>query len=204
MTETLTSAAFGVGLVAGLANTVGIVANAFADSDYYPPGERDWTYYSLWGLSHVLNAAILGVAVGQFRAVTLPLPVVVLAFVCFVVGFAVAVFAGLDLGLEETQGVPGELRTDGWYRFSRNPQYVGYVLATVAFPVWTGTPLTVPLCGIYLCWWFLFPFAEEPWLREQYGEAYDRYAERVPRFVGRHTLRALLGRDDRESAPSRS
>jgi ABC-2 type transport system ATP-binding protein len=23
---------------------------------------------------------------------------------------------------------------------------------------------------VYLCWWLCFPLAEEPWLREQYGE----------------------------------
>lgn len=194
MESTLTWAAFAVGLVAGLANTVGILASAFGDGDYYPPGERDWRYYSLWGLSHLVNAAILVVAAGQWRAVAVPLPVTAAAFVAFVVGFAVAVLAGLDLGTEETQGLTGELRTDGWYRYSRNPQYVGYALATVAFPVWTGTPLTVPLCGIYLVWWLVFPLAEEPWLSEQYGEAYDRYAERVPRFVGRHTLRAISDR----------
>ena len=128
----------------------------------------------------------------------------VLGILAIVVGFAVAALAGLDLGVEETQGLPGELRTDGWYRFSRNPQYVGYLLATVAFPVWTGAPLVAPLCGIYVVWWLCFPLAEEPWLREQYGAAYERYAGRVPRFVGRQTLRAMLGRDDGESSPSRS
>jgi len=85
------------------------------------------------------------------------------------------------------------LRTGGWYRYSRNPQYVGYILATVAFPVWTGAPLTVPLCGLYLVWWLSFPLAEEPWLHEQYGRAYEGYAEDVPRFVGRQTIAALAG-----------
>jgi len=204
MVETLTWIAFGVGLVAGLANTVGVLASAFGDSDYYPAGERDWRYYSLWGLSHTLNVAILVVAVGQWRTVVLPAPMVAGAAVLFVVGFAVAVLAGLDLGVDETQGLTGALRTGGWYRYSRNPQYVGYLLATVTVPVWTGAPLAAPLCGIYVVWWFCFPLAEEPWLREQYGAAYVRYAERVPRFVGRHTLRALLGVDDGESSPSRS
>jgi protein-S-isoprenylcysteine O-methyltransferase Ste14 len=194
MTTTLTWAVFGVGLAAALANSVGIVASVFGESEYYPTGARDGTYYAFWGLTHVLNAALVGVAVLQWRVVEPSMPVTVAVLALFLVGFAVAVLAGLDLGVEETQGMPGELRTGGWYRFSRNPQYVGYVLATVTFPVWTGAPLTVPLCGVYLFWWFLFPLAEEPWLREQYGEAYERYAERVPRFVGRQTVRELLDR----------
>ncbi len=47
------------------------------------------------------------------------------------------------------------------------------------------------LCALYATWWLVMPFAEEPWLREQYGEAYEQYAARVPRFVGRGTIRAL-------------
>jgi len=203
MAATLTWVLFGVGLVAALANSVGIVASVLGWSDYYPVGARDWTYYTFWGLSHVLNGVLVAVAVLQWQSVDLPTPVTVAASGCFLVGFAVAVLAGLDLGVEETQGLPGELRTDGWYRFSRNPQYVGYALATVTFPVWTGAPLTVPLCGVYLCWWVLFPFAEEPWLSEQYGAAYDRYAQRVPRFLGGHTVRVLLGRSD-DALPEQS
>jgi protein-S-isoprenylcysteine O-methyltransferase Ste14 len=194
MSPTLTWVVFGVGLAAALANSVGIVASVLGRSDYYPVGARDWSYYAFWGLTHLLNGALVGVAALQWRVVELPTSVTATALGCFFVGFTVAVLAGLDLGVEETQGLPGELRTDGWYRFSRNPQYVGYVLATVTFPVWTGAPLSVPLCGAYLCWWFLFPLAEEPWLRDRYGEAYDQYAQRVPRFVGRHTVRALVGR----------
>lgn len=30
----------------------------------------------------------------------------------------------------------------------------------------------------------LFPFTEEPWLREQYGDDYEEYCERTPRFIG--------------------
>jgi protein-S-isoprenylcysteine O-methyltransferase Ste14 len=194
MVESVLWAVFGVGLAAGLANSAGVLASAFGGSDYYPVGSRDWTYYAFWGSSHALNLGLVAAAALGWRSVAFPLPVVVAAFATFVVGFAVAVSAGLDLGVAETQGLAGELRTGGWYRYSRNPQYVGYLLATVTYPVWTGAPLSVPLCGVYLCWWLVFPLAEEPWLREQYGEAYERYAGEVPRFVGRRTVRALLDR----------
>ncbi|MDH3622522.1 MAG: hypothetical protein OES69_13780 [Myxococcales bacterium] len=36
-----------------------------------------------------------------------------------------------------------------------------------------------------MAWFALTPFTEEPWLRKQYGEAYDAYCQRVPRFLGR-------------------
>jgi protein-S-isoprenylcysteine O-methyltransferase Ste14 len=189
-------AVFGVSLVAGLANTVGILASAVGHSDYYPPGGRDWTYYALWGLSHAVNGAILVLTYLQFGTLAIPPAVSAGAFLFVVLGFAIATAAGFDLGVDRTTGLEGALRTDGWYRYSRNPQYVGYVLATIAFPLWSGAPLSLPLLGIYLVWWLAFPHAEERWLCEQHGEAYEAYAERVPRFVGRHTLRKLLGRNE--------
>lgn len=194
-------AVFGVGLAAGLANTVGILASAAGYSDYYPPGGRDWTYYALWGLSHTVNGAILVLTYLQFGTLPLPGPVSAGAFLLVVLGFAIATAAGFDLGVDRTTGLEGPLRTDGWYRYSRNPQYVGYVLATVAFPVWSGARLTLPLLGIYLVWWLAFPHAEERWLRERHGAAYDTYAERVPRFVGRHTVHELLGRNEGVTTP---
>jgi hypothetical protein len=38
----------------------------------------------------------------------------------------------------------------------------------------------------------LLPLAEEPFLREQFGETDERDREEVPRFVGRRTVRELL------------
>ncbi|ELZ24828.1 hypothetical protein C475_11345 [Halosimplex carlsbadense 2-9-1] len=184
-------ALFAVGLVAGLANTVGIVASALGLSDYYPLGERDRRFYVFWGLSHLLNGAIAALAYVQWQQFDLPDTLQWAGAGLFLVGAVVVVGASRDLGVEGTQGMATGLRTDGWYRYSRNPQYVGYLLATVGFPLWTGAPLTAPLCGIYLLWWVTFPIAEEPWLRGQYGDAYERYASRVPRFVGRATLSEL-------------
>lgn len=34
-------------------------------------------------------------------------------------------------------------------------------------------------------WFVLAPFTEEPWLRERYGQQYEAYKKRVPRFIGR-------------------
>lgn len=196
MVSTLVLAVFGAGLVVGLVNTVGVLASAFGDSDYYPLGERDWRFYVFWGCSHLLNFSLVAVGYLQWRALDLPAIALPAGLLVFAVGLAIVIAASLDLGIEETQGMTGSLQTGGLYRYSRNPQYVGYVLATVAFPVWTGAPWTIPLAGIYLLWWLVFPLAEEPWLRAEYGAAYERYAERVPRFVGRHTVATLLGRAD--------
>ncbi|WP_049921448.1 methyltransferase family protein [Halopiger djelfimassiliensis] len=196
MTGVLTSGVFAVGVLLTITNLGGIVASAFGLCGYWPPGERNWAYYTHWGISHALNAVMLALTVLDWNSLGLPRgPSLIVGAVVFVAGYGVAIASGLDLGVEETKGLAGELRTGGWYRYSRNPQYVGYLVATVGFAVLTNSTLVAVVCAIYMGWWLALPFAEEPWLRERYGEDYERYAERVPRFLGRETLRALVDRD---------
>ncbi|QIO23189.1 isoprenylcysteine carboxylmethyltransferase family protein [Haloarcula sp. JP-L23] len=195
MTTRLELAVFAVGLLAGVLLLAGVWASVLGVADYYPPGERDWRFYALWGLSHLLSVTLVVLGYLQWGSLGLPrVPALVAGGALFVGGYAVAIAAGLDLGVEETKCLEGELHTGGWYRYSRNPQYVGYILATVGFALAANATLVAPLCAIYLVWWVTLPLAEEPWLREQYGEAYERYAADHPRFLGRQTLRALRAR----------
>ncbi|MCU4972971.1 phosphatidylethanolamine N-methyltransferase family protein [Halobacteria archaeon AArc-m2/3/4] len=189
---TLTTVVFAVALALVCVNLAGIVASALGVADYWPPGERDWEFYAHWGISHLLNVVLAALAYLDWNSLGLQrTPTLVAGGILFVGGFAVALAAGYDLGVEETKGLSGELRTDGWYRYSRNPQYVGYIAATVGFVLLANSTLTAIVCVFFLGWWLALPFAEEPWLSEEYGEAYARYAERVPRFVGMRTVRAL-------------
>ena len=195
-TDSLTTAAFVSGLVLAAANLAGIVGSAAGRIDYWPPGERNWRFYAHWAVSQVLNVALVALTYLDWNSLGLPRgPSLVAGAALLLGGFAVAIAAAYDLGVEETKGLEGELRTGGWYRYSRNPQYVGYVVATVGFALLANSVLVTIVCAIYFGWWLALPFAEEPWLRDRYGEDYERYAERVPRFVGVRTVRALLERD---------
>jgi protein-S-isoprenylcysteine O-methyltransferase Ste14 len=42
--------------------------------------------------------------------------------------------------------------------------------------------MILSLLGVF-CFWTA-PFAEEPWLRRQYGGEYEEYCREVPRFFG--------------------
>jgi protein-S-isoprenylcysteine O-methyltransferase Ste14 len=48
--------------------------------------------------------------------------------------------------------------------------------------------LVVPSLVLHGCWRVLLPLAEEPWLREAFGDEFERYCEEVPRFVGVQTF----------------
>ena len=194
MLESLTTIAFAIAVGSLLITFVGVAVSALGVANYWPPGERNWAFYIQWSLSQLFSSALLVVAVLDWNSLGLPrLPTLAVGSILFVIGFVVAIAAGRDLGVEETTGLTGELRTGGWYRYSRNPQYVGYIVASVGFALLANSTLTAVLCAMYVGWWLTLPFAEEPWLREQYGKSYERYAGRVPRFVGLRTIRAVVG-----------
>ena len=189
-----------VGVVAKGTNLVGVASSALGWTDFYPFGERNWQFYLHWGLELVFNVSLLAVTYLGWNSLGFPVWLLGAAGAVFVVTFAGAIVAGSDLGADETSGLEGKLRTGGWYRYSRNPQYVCYIGATVSFAVLAATPLAIAMCVPLLALWFVLPFAEEPWLREQYGEAYEHYAERVPRFLGVASARALLGEESASGA----
>lgn len=79
---------------------------------------------------------------------------------------------------------PSALVTDGPFRFSRHPMYVGFVtiLLGVAVLLGTVTPFVAPVAmGVTLG--ALFIPHEERALEEAFGGAYTRYAKRVRRWL---------------------
>lgn len=199
MTGTLEWILFGVGLGALLTNIAGATSSIIGWTSYYPLGQKDWRFHVFWGLTHVMNASLLGLGYlqfGQFGFVDWTLPA---GIVLFVGGLAIAIVATFDLGVSQTQGIQEGLQTDGLYRYTRNPQYVGYIPATVSYPLIVGVPFTAPICALLLLWWLVLPLAEEPWLRDRFGDEYQQYAEQVPRFIGWTTVRRLLENTTRRS-----
>lgn len=101
------------------------------------------------------------------------------------VGMCVALIAMAGLGVRTTMGDKTQaLRETGLYRVSRNPQLVGGGLAVlgvaVLWPSWYALGWVV-LYGVI---GHLMVLAEEEHLRSAHGEAYARYCERIPRYIG--------------------
>ncbi len=80
--------------------------------------------------------------------------------------------------------VPQQLVTNGVYRFSRNPMYLGMVLILtgVAFLLATPTPfIIVPVFAAVID--RVFIDAEETVLEERFGGRYRRYRQEVRRWL---------------------
>jgi hypothetical protein len=81
------------------------------------------------------------------------------------------------------------LVTSGPYSFSRNPQYIGFILFTIGMVLYWPTLITIPMGFILCVAYYKLAIREEKELKKTYGETYARYAEKVPRFVGKNLFK---------------
>jgi protein-S-isoprenylcysteine O-methyltransferase Ste14 len=89
----------------------------------------------------------------------------------------------VTLGPHASEGLGGDLVANGPYRYSRNPQYVGTVAVLIGYATFSNSALALIAAVLASCWFVALPCAEEPWLRDRFGTAFEEYATRVPRFL---------------------
>jgi protein-S-isoprenylcysteine O-methyltransferase Ste14 len=154
-----------------------------------PPGRTTWQYRLTWTLFTGafagflvvggLDAGSLGCARWLGEAGTL-----ILGSALLVGGTSLASYAMGFLGLRAPLGLKDELVTEGPFAVSRNPGYVGDLILMAGYVILTDSRLASIVAAAGAVWFLLAPLAEEPWLEAHYGDAYRRYKERHPRFLG--------------------
>ncbi|MEM9279481.1 MAG: isoprenylcysteine carboxylmethyltransferase family protein [Pseudomonadota bacterium] len=76
------------------------------------------------------------------------------------------------------------LVTNGIYKYTRNPMYVGMVIFLTAFGLWIGNWMFLPLTGLFI--WYITKFQivpEEEVLQEKFGDDYSEYRHKVRRWI---------------------
>jgi protein-S-isoprenylcysteine O-methyltransferase Ste14 len=150
-----------------------------------PPSRTSWEFLFTWALTLVSLAGCVTVGVLGWNSLGLP------AWLRFGVGLTLLV-AGASFGLwgvrvlstHASLGLGGELIRGAPYRVSRNPQYVGNLAALLGWALLAASGPVILVCAGAGLWFVLAPFSEEPWLRGQFGAAYDEYCRETPRFLG--------------------
>ena len=74
------------------------------------------------------------------------------------------------------------LATSGAYARVRHPQYVAFVLILLGFLLQWPTLLTLAMVPTLLLMYGRLAVTEEAEMRAQFGEEFERYAQRTPRF----------------------
>ncbi len=102
-----------------------------------------------------------------------------LAIRAFVIGFAYIKRGGLNKKV-----YADTLVTEGLFGLSRNPLYVGNLLVYIGVFLMHGDPLVVAIGVLtFVIFYLAIVAAEEFFLRQKFGDAYDAYTHDVPRWL---------------------
>ncbi len=118
----------------------------------------------------------------------LPFPWNLVGIIPVVIGLTVTLVADQSFKKHETTVKPFEessaLVTDGVFRISRNPMYLGFVLLLCGIVLLFGsiTPIGVVVVFAVLMD-VVFIRVEEHMLREKFGEEWEAYRRRVRRWL---------------------
>ena len=150
-----------------------------------PSGRWSWQFWFTWSLTSVALAGGMILGFLDWNSWVLPhwvrLPV---GGLLIAAGISFAFWGLRTLGSHASLGLGGELVSSGPYRYSRNPEYVGDIVALLGYAIVCNSLLVLVVAALGAAWFALAPYAEEPWLHRQLGDRYDDYARQVPRFIG--------------------
>lgn len=82
------------------------------------------------------------------------------------------------------------LAVSGPYARIRHPQYVAFVLILFGFLLQWPTLLTLLMFPVLLMMYARLAISEEAEMRSRFGDDFDRYAARVPRFIPKFSREA--------------
>ncbi|HMD82496.1 MAG TPA: isoprenylcysteine carboxylmethyltransferase family protein, partial [Anaerolineales bacterium] len=84
---------------------------------------------------------------------------------------------------------PRELVAVGFYRYVRNPMYVGVLAIIIGHFLWFGQwYLLVYAVIVFVAFNTFVTYYEEPTLKRKFGTAYEDYLKQVPRWIPRFKL----------------
>jgi len=132
----------------------------------------------------ILNAVPLTIFVSFFYAVFLPLQLGttwlfggLLIYLCGMIFATVAV-------LNFATSAKNKPVTNGLYRVSRNPMYVGLLLMQIGLGVVCASWLYLLLTAVLMILLNAVLAFEERYCLDRYGDAYREYMNRTPRWIG--------------------
>ena len=127
-----------------------------------------------------------------FPADIIPQPYNLVGLLLIPVGFLLIIWANYALlhigkiGLRDREPMqkPSNLVLAGPYRFSRNPLYLGGLLALLGLViVWSSVVTAILTILVYIIFKYLFIKKEELILEEEFGDEYRDFKKRVRRWV---------------------
>ena len=112
-----------------------------------------------------------------------------LAFPLWLIGTIILLWCFWDF-IQKGKGTPApidppkELVATGFYRYVRNPMYVGVLIIIVGHIFWFKTIwMAAYAVIIFLAFHLFVTLYEEPTLKKKFGASYEDYLQKVPRWI---------------------
>lgn len=114
-----------------------------------------------------------------------------LAFPLWLIGAVVLLWSFWNF-LAQGRGTPApidppkEMVATGFYRYVRNPMYVGVLAIIIGHFLWSGYwNLLIYAMIVFLAFHVFVTYYEEPNLKRKFGASYESYLKKVPRWIPR-------------------
>ncbi len=111
-------------------------------------------------------------------------PITAVAVLLMLLGAAIAIAGAVSLGRDLVVWVApkadASLRTTGVFRFTRNPIYLGLILATAGWVLWRARPELAIVWVLLALVLVIKAHVEQHRLLDAFGDEYREYAERTP------------------------
>ena len=179
-------ALFSITLTAEVLTTIAVVISiVWPQQRIWPPSQqRAWGQYAMLILFNLSAVGVVLLGVLDWGSFVIPACVrLAVGAPLWLAGNLLAQWAIRALGAASTYGGEGALVRRGPYGFSRNPQYLGFIVGLVGWGVMADSLFALVVCVAGVVPLVLVPFAEEPWLLARHGPAYEEYRRAVPRFM---------------------
>lgn len=184
---------FSIGFAAGLPLVILLLATwaGLGERIWPVPEPGSWQSVVFWPLFRVLNVSAFATALASGPGwLGIPDLARLLGLLLLLGAGALYLYSLFALGHANTYCERDGLVTQGIYRWTRNPQYATIIPVYLGLALAADHGLTTVLCAALIAVYVLMALNEEPWLAQSYGDDYQRYRRRVPRFFNWH--RALV------------
>ncbi len=138
------------------------------------------TGYAIWAMLPLSAAEVIAVSNPSFAIASI-------SFVLAGSGIIIALAGLFNLGRSVRFGIPQEktvFKTEGIYRFSRNPIYLGFNLMTIGSAIYHYQFIPVYIAAAYsMMVYHLIILGEERFLGKRFGKQYKKYMKNTRRYL---------------------
>ena len=106
-------------------------------------------------------------------------PIFIIGLLVYCVGILVLIISTINFALPSKTG----LNTNGIYKISRNPMYIGYFLYFLGCVLLTYSKLLFLFVIIFILSSHWIILSEERWCIEKFGKDYKSYMKKVRRYI---------------------